>query len=89
MQWDGNDVNKLGRGGTCLYPALGKQEQEKFCKFEASLTYRASPGQPSLQKETLSRKTKKQNKQKDVNTDLILKKKIKFKENKRGRNELN
>jgi hypothetical protein len=40
-----------------LILAHRRQKQVDHCKFEASLVYRVSPGQPGLHKETLSQKT--------------------------------
>jgi hypothetical protein len=39
-----------------LTPALGRQRQADFCKFKASLFYRASSSTTKLYKETLSQK---------------------------------
>jgi hypothetical protein len=51
---------------TLLIPALRRQRQVRLCEFKASQIYKASPGQPGLQRETLSfkKKTNKQNRQK-------------------------
>jgi hypothetical protein len=34
-----------------LIPALGRQRQVNICEFEASISYRGSPGQPRLLRE--------------------------------------
>jgi hypothetical protein len=58
-----------------LIPALGRQRQvggrgRWISGFEARLVYRVRvPGQPGLHRETLSRKTKQQNKNKNLSPE--------------------